>query len=726
MIKKLFVVNGKKLLKKSVRTLENRYRKAVNRILINRGNFFVEKNSDLILGDNNRFLEVQSFLENSQQRYLSYLEANTNFNKLPSKKKLKVDTNCKYKIQFVGEKFKNINVSLAVIFYSENKKISIEFININKEKIIIPNKKSKYIRFGIRIKGSGKCFLKEIRIFKISNCIINKSKSPKKIINDKPKSIKELKIAGIFDDFTMRCFQGMCKVISFNPDNWNKILNKDKPHILIVESAWKGNGGSWKWKVGAYNKNYIKGLKELIKLIKWCKQNSIPTVFWNKEDPVHFKRFIKTAQFFDYVFTTDVNCLKDYKKFLNHNRVYCLPFAAQPKVHNPIKLYENRENKICFAGAYYAAKYKDRQVDMQRIFNAAVEYGLDIYDRHFEDNNPNYLFPSKYKTYIKGKLVGDEINKAYKGYKVMINVSSVKNSDTMFARRVFEGVASYTPIVSSYSKGIKKIFGDIITSSDDINELKEAFKLLMNDEEYYNQKALTGLRLVLSKHTYEERLHYILSKVGMGISKKSPKISVFSIIRSLKEFKMILKKFKSQSYDNKELVLILKEFEGNKNIVENYNNKNIRSFLLSSVNNDSKIMDIFKGDFISCFSNNNFYGKHYLEDLALATKYTEANIIGKKAIYSFDKKSIKNSLEIKNNGCEFEYTDDLLSSVCIIHKNLLKSKKTREIIFEFSNDSSMKNYSKLGYSMFSIDKYNFIQNCNYNLKDYEIISKVEI
>ncbi|WBW96622.1 CgeB family protein [Oceanirhabdus sp. W0125-5] len=722
MIKKLFALNGKKLLKKSVIILENRDEKVINKISINKGNIFIEKTSKLIIKDNNSFLEVQSFLEKSQHIYLSYLELNTNFSKLPLKKKLKVDINSNYKIKFIGKKEKNINVSLAMIFYSEKEKISVEFIDFNQEKIITPNKDGKYIRFAIRVNGSGKCFLKEIRILKINNSNISKSNLNEKIVNDKPKSIKDLRIAGIFDDFTMRCFKGMCNVISFKPDNWKRILNGEKPHILIVESAWEGNGGSWKRKVGYYNENDIKDLKELI---MWCKGNSIPTVFWNKEDPIHFKRFIKTAKFFDYIFSTDVNSLQDYKKFVKHNRVYPLSFAAQPKVHNPIKLYEKRENKICFAGSYYASKFKERQEDMERIFKAAVEYGLDIYDRHFDDNNPNYLFPNKYKPYIRGKLMGDEINKAYKGYKVMINLTSVKDSPTMFARRVFEGLASYTPIVSSYSKGIKDFFGDIITSSDDINELKEAFRLLFNNQEYYNRKALKGLRLVLNKHTYEERLHYILSKAGIDIPKVIPKISVLSIISSLEEFKLTIEEFNSQSYENKELILILTEFKGNKDIIKNYSNDKIKCILLSSVDNNSKITDVMKGEFISYFCSNNFYGRYYLEDLALATKYTDEYIIGKRSFYSLNKNIKKKELEINNNDCEFQYTNNLLSSACIIHRKFLETEKIIEISYKFLNNSLLESYSNLGYRMFSIDKYNFIQNYDYKLKDNKLIKKVE-
>ena len=63
---------------------------------------------------------------------------------------------------------------------------------------------------------------------------------------------------------------------------------------------------------------------------------------------------------------------------------------------------------------------------------------FDIYDRNFGKNDPNYQFPKAYQPFIVGSLPFSEIDKAYKGYHYAINLNSIKQSQTMFARRVFE------------------------------------------------------------------------------------------------------------------------------------------------------------------------------------------------------------------------------------------------------------------------------------------------
>ncbi|WP_139019775.1 glycosyltransferase, partial [Bacillus wiedmannii] len=92
-------------------------------------------------------------------------------------------------------------------------------------------------------------------------------------------------------------------------------------------------------------------------------------------------------------------------------------------------------------------------IDMDRVLDKAAKYGLEIFDRNYEKNKkglmPNHRFPERFDPYIKGSLKYYEIDKAYKGYKVMINVNTVKQSPTMFSRRVFEGLACGTPVVST-------------------------------------------------------------------------------------------------------------------------------------------------------------------------------------------------------------------------------------------------------------------------------------
>src|SRR5699024_4909676 len=163
-------------------------------------------------------------------------------------------------------------------------------------------------------------------------------------------------------------------------NKWKSELLFIQPDLLFIESAWVGNNGKWYKKIAYYNEEQHKDIRQLIEFAQTLK---IPVVFWNKEDPVHYDRFIETAKLCDYVFTTDKGRVKQYMRDCMHNNVDALPFAAQPKTHNPIKIQKTRNAKVSFAGSYYK-HHEERSKDMDVLLEASREFGLVIYDRNYE------------------------------------------------------------------------------------------------------------------------------------------------------------------------------------------------------------------------------------------------------------------------------------------------------------------------------------------------------
>ncbi|NGY76377.1 hypothetical protein F6Y02_08630 [Bacillus megaterium] len=120
-------------------------------------------------------------------------------------------------------------------------------------------------------------------------------------------------------------------LLTFTTENWKEILIENTPDLLFVESAWRGNFGAWEYKIAKYN-NQDK--TPLFDLLRWCKENNIPTVFWNKEDPIHFEKFIDTAKLFDCIFTTDADMIPNYQKNQVMNAfllcLFCRASITQP------------------------------------------------------------------------------------------------------------------------------------------------------------------------------------------------------------------------------------------------------------------------------------------------------------------------------------------------------------------------------------------------------------
>ena len=61
---------------------------------------------------------------------------------------------------------------------------------------------------------------------------------------------------------------------------------------------------------------------------------------------------------------------------------------------------------------------------------------------------------------------------AYKNYDIFLNVNSVQNSKFMFARRVFELLASRTMVISGPSLGVSEFFEGIVPITESKKKLR--------------------------------------------------------------------------------------------------------------------------------------------------------------------------------------------------------------------------------------------------------------
>ncbi len=631
-----------------------------------------------------------------------------------NEKLINIDKKYTYKIEFIGKVEDNCSVKLYIISYCDNKKLYGESIKLNTSKVITNVDKCNYIKLAIKVSNIDKVKINTIKIYKKINVCSLSQKEIKLSKLYPPIHIKDLNIACIFDDFTTECYKDMVKLIKIKPDSWKIDLTLNKPHVFVVESAWHGNNSSWDEKIQYINEYNIKELKEVI---NWCREKDIPTVFWNKEDPIHFEQFISTAKLFDYVFTTDEGSIEKYIRELKHNNVYTLPFAAQPKIHNPIKIYDKRIEKAFFSGSYYTNKFPKRRTSLDNILKLAIEnIGLDIYDRNYYLNSIQYRYPKYFKPYIKGYLSPNDLEKCNKGYKIMLNVNSVTDSQTMFSRRVFEGLACATPVVSSYSLGINNMFKDIVVASDDLDELKDEFIRLKN-ENYYDKKVVKGIREVLRKHTYKDRVVYMLDKIGISASDNKPSLSIISSIDSLDELEKVKIVYYSQTYYYKKLYLIIQN-EKLHNFIKQ-NNKDNEIILLD--NKDKNINSIIESEYIGIMSVNNYYGKYYFEDLMNSTLYSDAEFIGKKSFFKVKQNIDNNEIYVVNENMSFQYVDILDLDKCIFKSRVVKNQTINELI-EYIEVNCIDKL-KFGCRYLSIDKFNLIE-CTNKVK-LELVNSID-
>jgi spore maturation protein CgeB len=659
-------------------------------------------------------LAGEAKVSDGKRIYSSYKETNNSFNYGPTNEIMPINTGYEYEIHVKATIDEGLELLPMLVGYEDGNKKQALQLKLNSPMRVKFNPNINSFRFAIRLAGIGNFKIENITIIEIPTIKTNKtmewvdSKEVSHLGLVEPKPLNKLKMAVIFDEFTTASYKHECELVTFSPDNWLETLVNNKPDILMVESAWYGNGGTWNKRVGYYGEE---NMESLYSLLNWCNQQNIPTVFWNKEDPVHFNRFIETAKRFDYIFTTDENMVAHYKEEAGHENVYSLPFAAQPVIHNPVKIMDKRENKACFAGSYYR-HHEERSKDMDRVLDNAAKHGLEIFDRNYEKTKqglmPNHRFPDRFESLIKGSLKYYEIDKAYKGYSVMINVNTVKDSPTMFSRRVFEGLACGTPVVSTYAQGIESIFGELVYISEDEKDIDNAFDSLINNQDEYRNKSVKGIREVLSKHTYSNRLQFIVDKVGLSFNCEAPKITIIAFAHNKLQFNRAVVQFERQKYANKELVILTDTFEGYLELFNTHNTGNIKTFVRSYMHNYQNILEWIETPYIAYFSSEDYYGENYLSDLMLCTTFTNSDFIGKATYFAFDQDS--QTIRELNEDNEYEYVTTLAPSRSIVKTNTLAKKSLKSILIEIEDNTPFSNELKFGKAFYSNDKFNYISN----------------
>ncbi|HEY8456633.1 MAG TPA: methyltransferase domain-containing protein [Actinopolymorphaceae bacterium] len=454
---------------------------------------------------------------------------------------------------------------------------------------------------------------------------------------DGPIARPGLTVAVILDVFSATAFSYEWHQVQFGPDDWREVLQREKPDLLFVESAWWGNGGRWKYQMTAPTAPK----QELRDLVAWCRRNNIPTVFWNKEDPPHFDRFLETAKLFDYVFTVDSDCIPRYREALGHDRIGLLPFAAQPRIHNPISVAGGRRYNVAFAGTYYTDRHPERIVQMETVVAPAREFGLHIFNRMSDD--PKFRYPEEYAPHIVGSLPYERMLAAYKAYKLFLNVNSVTESPTMCARRVFELSACSTPVLSGHSRALEAVFGDLVRLSTSREESIAHLTELLENDDLRERLGHQAMREVLTKHTFGHRVDSVLQALGLASRREPPSVSVILPTNRPEQLTHAIEQVAIQRHRPLQLVLVLHGIDLDPKVVrDKARAAGIQDVVVRTADRELTLgaclnlgIEAADGEYLAKMDDDNIYGEYYLTDMLLPFSYTRAGIVGKGAHYVY-------------------------------------------------------------------------------------------
>jgi spore maturation protein CgeB len=453
-----------------------------------------------------------------------------------------------------------------------------------------------------------------------------------------PVARPDLTVAVILDRFSAAAFRyEWDQVDDFGPDDWRTVLGRARPAFLFVESAWSGNEGRWAGHMSGPDAPSA----ELRELTRWCRDNGIPSVFWNKEDPPNFEVFAASAVLFDHVFTTCGEMVSRYRELLGHERVGVLSFGAQPRIHNPVGVAGGRRYEVAFAGTFFAHKHPDRAAQMRTVLEPARAFGLHVYSR-MRGGEDRFQFPAEYDGNVVGSLPYDRMLAAYKSYKVFLNVNSVVDSPTMCARRIFELSACRTPVVSGFSRAIEEFFpAGTVSVTRSAAETQTALAGLLANPEVRDRQAHLAMREVFARHTLGHRVETVLETLGLPFRRPRPTVSVITASHRPDRLARAIQQVAEQRWRPLQLVLVLHGVDLDPEVVaDKARAEGIEDVVVRRADPELTLgeclnlgVEAADGDLIAKMDDDDIYGEHYLSDLVPAFSYTTADIVGKRACY---------------------------------------------------------------------------------------------
>ena len=534
---------------------------------------------------------------------------------------------------------------------------------------------------------------------------------------ESPARRPSLRVGVVLDDFSSLAFRYEWDQVALTPARWPDQVSEGLD-LLFVESAWHGNGDAWQYHLTGPSAPRA----ALVDLVDWCRAAGVPTVFWNKEDPVHYEDFLDTARLFDHVWTTDVERIADYERDLGHDRVGVLPFAAQPAVHNPVRLAptEHQSRDIAFAGMYFAHKYPARRAQMDLLLGAAdrvssrMETGLEIFSRYL-GGDERYQFPAPLDARVVGSLDYPQMLTANRAYKVFLNVNSVVTSPSMCARRIFEVTACGTPVVSTPSPAISGFFADDevpqVASPD---EAEWTLRALVNSPELRDRMVHSAQRRIWAGHTYGHRVDDVLSAAGLGVhQRRRPTVTALVSTNRPHQLEHVLRTLAAQKDVYLQVALLGHGFEpgaGTHDLARDLGLEHVT--LLHAPASDplgtclNRLVEAAEGDIVAKIDDDDLYGPHYLSDQLHALDYSGAQVVGKQAHHMY--LEAQDLTMVRFPDREHRYTD-LVMGPTIVAAHEVAVAHPFAPVGRGEDTGFLRDVVSAGGRCYSADRWNFVQ-----------------
>nr|MDT0659791.1 glycosyltransferase [Micromonospora sp. DSM 115978] len=520
----------------------------------------------------------------------------------------------------------------------------------------------------------------------------------------------DLRVAAILGERSRSALKYEFDLDPVRRDTWPEVFRPGPPQLLLVETScpspdaggpFTADGGLCQW---------------VLHLLDQCRQHAVPTLFWNNDEKLNHESFLRVARHFDWVFTVDASCVNRYRTDLGHDRVGVLPFAIQPRIHNPVGAFSRSVGDIAYVATGHDVDRESRAEQIGNLVSATADHGLHILLLGSPgESGPRPTLSADLENHVVSRLTYDQLLSAYRRYKVFLHVNPVPDSAARLSPEVLEPLACGTPVISGPSSAITAMSDPgVVEVSPDKSSSRMLVKALLASTELRDRKAVEGVRCVMRDHAYADPLDDLLRKVGFDISpSQKPLVSIVAPTHRLGGYESIFRNVGHQTYKDFELILGLHGIDEPESRIRDaaaalaiHNLTIVRlsnELSLGSVCN--KLIEVASGPFVARMDDDDIYGPNYLEDQMRTFEYTEADIVGKWTRFIFLERLP--ALGVIFPGTEHVYGTPLCGGTLLMRRELCEAVRfadqTRGEDIRFIIDSARQ-----GFATYATDRFNYV------------------
>ncbi|GAA3926869.1 hypothetical protein GCM10023085_05260 [Actinomadura viridis] len=470
----------------------------------------------------------------------------------------------------------------------------------------------------------------------------------------------------------------------FGPEDWREVLEAEPPHLLFVESGRTG------WPLGA-----------LAAMVGWCRERGIPTAYWETGgEPLSATSgngtrdgAVSEAALFDHVFTADATRVPALRDALGHDRVQALPFAAQPRLHHPVRDADQGRYPLLYEGDY--------DPGAEALLGPAPKLGAHFYGTGF---------PALYRQRVVPRLPHEKALTARKRYKVLI---------APHPRLAYEAAAAGIPLVHAEAEAgeagpapERPGFGPAVSDAGDGARLLGA---MLAGSEMRDRQAHLALREIHAGHTYRHRIDTVLETLGGPPAPRTepPLVSLVLPTCRAGQIAQAVEYAARQVWRPLQLVMVLHGLDLDPAEVE----KRIRAAGLGDavvLTADRSLslgaclnlgIEAADGAYIGKMDDDELYGPHYVSDLLPAFSYTEAAVVGKLAHYTH--LASIDAMVLRHPGLEHRYVNVLRGGALLAEGDLLRDYRFAEVGRGEDTDL-FRRLREDGVRVYAADRYSFV------------------